>query len=166
MSRFAEFSLIKESVKNDLSLALGVMQMAELTGCSWREIVSWMGFNPVAAQTAAGGRERVKRMVYKPEMVWGKVANTSLPMDGCTLCFTSWEHDNHGSWHLHSWKPEDDEAVMQTMFYTEMAAGICEVGTLEEFARIWDAGEWEPDGVFCLPKDKVDVVEKVKGGQG
>lgn len=94
--------------------------------------------------------------VYKPKVIEGKINGTGWPIDGHSLMLSSWNYDNHDSWHLDYWKDEDDSAVMETMFITETAAGMCLYDTLEEFAEHWE--EWEPEGVFCIPLENVGVL--------
>ena len=98
-------------------------------------------------------------MTYKPRIVTGKVTGTGWPIDGHVLYLSQWEYDNHESYHLYGWDDADDEAVMQTMFQTEMEAGLNTYDTLEEFTEKWKAKEWEPWGAFCLDLDKVEEVE-------
>ena len=93
-------------------------------------------------------------MPYKPKIITGKVKDTGYPIDGHVLYFSQWDYDNRESWHLYGWDEADDEAVMLTMYKNEV------IGTsLKSFIDKWKAGEWEPAGAFCLPLDKVDVVE-------
>ena len=75
------------------------------------------------------------------------------------LWFSQWDYDNRESWHLYGWEDSEDEAVMQTVFQTETEAGLCLFDTLEKFAENWKAKKWEPQGSFCLPLDKVEVLE-------
>ncbi len=102
---------------------------------------------------------------YKPKVIEGKIRDTGWPVDGCTLILSMWDYDNHESWHLYDWPKESDIAVMETMFITETAAGLCLYNTLEEFSGHWS--EWEPEGSFCIPLGNVEVVkviqEEVKG---
>ncbi|NBH27644.1 hypothetical protein D3Z60_18145 [Lachnospiraceae bacterium] len=97
---------------------------------------------------------------YKPEIVEGKVNGTGWPIDGQVLILTSWDHDNHESWHLYKWPDEADRAVMETMFVTETEAGMCLYNTLEEFAENWN--EWEPEGSFCIPLENVEIVKVIQ----
>lgn len=98
-------------------------------------------------------------MAYKPKIIAGRVTGTGWPIDGRVLWFSQWDYDKHQSWHLYGWEDEDDEAVMLTMYKTETEAGICLRDTLEDFTKMWKSKEWEPAGAFCLPLDKVEVVE-------
>jgi len=98
-------------------------------------------------------------MEYKPKVITGKVTGTGWPIDGHVLWFSQWDYDNHESWHLYGWEDSEDEAVMQTVFQTETEAGLCLFDTLEKFAENWKAKKWEPQGSFCLPLDKVEVLE-------
>lgn len=93
-------------------------------------------------------------MAYKPRIVTGMVTGTGWPIDGHVLYFSQWDYDKHQSFHLYGWEDEDDEAVMLTMYQNE------EIGTsLRAFTEKWKAKEWEPQGAFCLPLDKVEVQE-------
>lgn len=47
MMKLTDYDAIKKSVKNDVHVAFGVMQMVAVTGCSWQEIVASMGFEPI-----------------------------------------------------------------------------------------------------------------------
>jgi hypothetical protein len=102
-------------------------------------------------------------MQYKPKIIAGRVKDTGYPIDGHVLTFSQWDYDNRESWHLYGWDEASDEAVMLTMYQAEKEAereltGEPPEDTLEDFMEIWKAGEWEPDGAFCLPLDKVEVV--------
>lgn len=101
-------------------------------------------------------------MDYKPKIIKGTVKGTGWPIDGHTIHFSLWDYDNHESWHLFGWDDADDEAVMLTIWQTENEAGLNLDDTLEDFAKRWKAKEWEPQGVFCLDLDKVEVVEVVQ----
>lgn len=101
-------------------------------------------------------------MTYRPKIIKGKVTGTGWPIDGHTLHFSQWDYDDRTSWHLHGWEDEDDEAVMQTMFYSEMEAGICESATLEEFTEVWKAHKWEPLFSFTLHLYQVEPVETIQ----
>lgn len=98
-------------------------------------------------------------MAYKPKIITGRITGTGWPIDGHVLYLSQWDYDHHESWHLYGWDDEDDEAVMLTMFQQETESGFCLCNTLEEFTEKWKAKEWQPAGAFCLPLDKVEVVE-------
>lgn len=98
----------------------------------------------------------MKRSVYRPKIVEGKIGGTGWPIDGHILTLSLWDYDNYESWHLSGWPNEAGKAVMETMFITETAAGMCLYDTLEEFADHWD--EWEAQGIFCIPKENVEVI--------
>lgn len=101
----------------------------------------------------------MKRTTYRPKMVEGKINGTGWPIDGHVLVLSLWDYDNE-NWHLSFWKDEDDRAMMETMFITETAAGMCLYDTLEEFAEHWD--EWEAQGSFCIPLDNVEVLKVIQ----
>lgn len=97
-------------------------------------------------------------MPYKPKIITGKVNGTGWPIDGHVLYFSLWDYDHHGCYHLYGWEDEDDEAVMLTMYHTEVECGIFS-GTQEEFAEKWKAKEWTPSAPFCLPLSNVEEQE-------
>lgn len=100
---------------------------------------------------------------YKPKVIEGKVNGTGWPIDGHTLILSLWDYDDYESYHLYCWEDKDDRVVMETMFITETAAGLGMYDTLEEFAEYWD--EWEPDGVFCIPLENVEVLKVIQEEQ-
>lgn len=104
------------------------------------------------------GRKGRLKMGYQPKIILGKVKNTGYPIDGLELLFSLWDYDNYESYHLSGWREDADEAVMKTIFQSEKEAGLCLYDALEDFARAWKSGEYEPDGVFCLAPENVDVV--------
>ena len=65
----------------------------------------------------------MKRTVYRPKIVEGKIKGTGWPIDGHTLILSLWDYDNYADWHLGIWNDKADQAVMETMFVTETAAG-------------------------------------------
>lgn len=97
---------------------------------------------------------------YTPKIIEGKIRGTGWPIDGNTLILSLWDYDNHESWHLCYWEDEDDRAVMETMFITETAAGLCLYDTLEEFIGHWE--EWVPEGSFCIPLENVEVLKTLQ----
>lgn len=101
-------------------------------------------------------------MGYKPRIVKGKVSGTGWPIDGHVLYLSQWDYDNHDSFHLYGWDDEDDEAVLLTVYQTEVEAGLNTCDTLEAFTEMWRAKQWEPAGAFCFPLDKVEVVEVIQ----
>ena len=97
-------------------------------------------------------------MPYRPKIITGIVKDTGLPIDGHELYFAMWDYDRD-RWHLYGWEDEHDEAVMLTMYQTEKEAGLGTCDTLEAFTEKWKAKQWEPDGVFSLELNKVEVLE-------
>lgn len=105
----------------------------------------------------------MKRDVYRPKIVEGRISGTGWPVDGHTLVLSLWDYDDYGDWHLYGWPDEADRAVMETMSITETAAGMCLYDTLEEFAGHWE--EWEPEGSFCIPLGNVEILRVVQDEQ-
>ncbi len=52
--------------------------------------------------------------------------------------------------------------LLLTMHQSEEEAGLCLYDSLENFAKTWKAGEYEPECTFCLAPDNVDVVEVIQ----
>ena len=100
--------------------------------------------------------------MYKPKVIKGIPKETGWPIDGCELYFSSWDGDTD-NYKLFGWPDEHDEAVMLTMWQTENEAGLALDDTLDDFRKRWNAGEWEPQGSFCLPIKNVDVIEMKQG---
>lgn len=100
-------------------------------------------------------------MSYKPKVVKGKVSDTGWPIDGHVLYFSLWSYDNHEKFHLYGWEPENDQAVMRTMYQTEREADLTDK-TFGAFQRDWKCGKWEAAGAFVLGLDKVEVLEVVQ----
>lgn len=105
----------------------------------------------------------MRRTKYRPRIVEGRVTGTGWAIDGHNLILSSWDYDHHESWHLSKWTDESDKAVMETMFAAETEAGMCLYDTLEEFAEHWE--EWEPEGVFFIPLDNVEVIRIIQEEQ-
>lgn len=101
-------------------------------------------------------------MGYQPKIIRGKMKGTGYPIDGRELIFSLWDYDNYESYHLSGWSEGDDEAVMKTIYRSEEEAGLCLYDSFEDFARVWKAGDYEPDGVFCLTPDNVEVLEVIR----
>lgn len=97
---------------------------------------------------------------YKPKIIEGKVKSMGLPIDGHTLLLSLWDYDNYESWHLSGFDEKASDAVKETMYIAEKEAGMCLYDTLEEFLVHWD--EWEPEGVFCIPLENVEVQEVIQ----
>lgn len=101
-------------------------------------------------------------MGYQPKIIRGRVKGTGYPIDGRELLFSLWDYDNYESYHLSGWREDDDEAVMLTIHQSEEEAGLCLFDSLEDFAGAWEVGGYEPDGVFCLDPDNVNVLEIIQ----
>lgn len=103
-------------------------------------------------------------MNYKPKIVIGKVKNTGWPIDGHDLALALWDYDPE-SYHLWSWADETEDAIIQTMYQAERKAGFCLFGSFEAYKNAWETGDYEPEGVFCIPLENVDVLEIVQEEQ-
>lgn len=98
---------------------------------------------------------------YRPKLVEGRVNSTGWPIDGYVVALTLWDYDNYEMYHLFSWPDESDDAMMRTMYQTEEEAGFLLADSLEEFEQQWKAGEWEAQGSFYIPLDKVEVIKVI-----
>lgn len=103
------------------------------------------------------------RSSYKPKIIEGKITGAGWPIDGHTLVLTLWDYDNYESWHLYGWMPEDEHAVMETMFITETEAGMCLYDTLDTFVECFE--ERESEGSFCIPLKNVEVIKVLQEEQ-
>ena len=102
-------------------------------------------------------------MGYQPKLVRGRVKGTDYPIDGRELIFSLWDYDNYESFHLDSWDNDDDEAVMQTLYWSENEElRFCLYDTLEDFVKAWKTCDYEPECTFCLVTDKIDVLEIIR----
>ncbi len=90
----------------------------------------------------------------------GTVKGTGWPIDGHRLVFRPVGKDGE-LWRLCRWGNRDDRAVMQTMFWAESLAGICEHATLEPFAKEWDAGKWKPAEGFLLDRGHLEGLREI-----
>lgn len=95
-------------------------------------------------------------MGYRPKLVKGIVQGTGYPIDGCALKLSLWDWDEHSRYHLHDWEIKDDDAIMKTMHQNDSV--FCDE-PLEDFEEMWKSGEYEPDGVYCIDLEKVEVLE-------
>ena len=98
---------------------------------------------------------------YRPKLVEGRVNSTGWPIDGYVVALTLWDYDNYEMYHLFSWPDESDDAMMRTMYQTEEEAGFLLADSLEECEQQWKAGEWEAQGSFYIPLDKVEVIKVI-----
>ena len=74
-----------------------------------------------------------------------------------------WEYDNHESYHLDSWKPEDDESVMMGIYYAEQLHPFPRYkNDLEKFKQDWKAKKYHYDGASLVfsPSD-VEELETI-----
>lgn len=107
--------------------------------------------------------DKMERTIYRPKIVEGRINGTGWPIDGHILLLSLWDHDDHQDWHLSGWTDGSDKAVMETMFITESAAGLCLYDTVGEFAEHWDG--WEPEGSFYIPLGSVEVLRVIQEEQ-
>lgn len=74
-----------------------------------------------------------------------------------------WEYDNHESYHLDSWKPEDDESVMMGIYYAEQLHPFPRYkNDLEKFKQDWKAKKYHYDGAsLVFPPSDVEELETI-----
>jgi len=83
--------------------------------------------------------------------------------DGLELWLSMWSYDNHESWHLLSWKKEDDNRVMLAMYEAEQFNPFCAYeDDFEGFEEDWKAGKYDPGCTLTFPLSAVEVLEVVQ----
>ena len=82
---------------------------------------------------------------------------------GLIVELSLWEYDNHESYHLDSWKPEDDEKIMMGVYYAEQTHPFPRYkNDFEKFKADWESKEYEFDGASLVfaPED-VEELETI-----
>lgn len=83
--------------------------------------------------------------------------------DGLTLWVSMWNWDNHESWHLWNWRPEDDTRVMAALYAAEQFHPVPRYkNDFEGFKKDWASGEYDPGCTYTFPLDAVEVLEVVQ----
>lgn len=82
---------------------------------------------------------------------------------GLVVELSLWDYDNHESYHLTSWKPEDDERVMMGIYYAEQLLLFPRYkNALEKFKQDWDAKKYYSDGAsLVFPPSDVEELETI-----
>lgn len=84
-------------------------------------------------------------------------------LDGVTAYMSLWDYDGGKDYHLDAWYKVDNDKVMMAFYYAEQ---ISTYGTyldcFDGFKADWDAKTYEPDAVFCLDKEYVEVLGTVR----
>lgn len=82
---------------------------------------------------------------------------------GLVVELSLWEYDNHESYHLDSWKPEDDERVMMGIYYAEQLHPFPRYkNALEKFKQDWEAKKYHYDGAsLVFPPSDVEELETI-----
>ena len=91
-----------------------------------------------------------------------EIHGTGYPMDGHKAVVSLWAYDP-SCYHLDGWEKEDDAVFGESMYNSEVDAGICAWDTLEEFEQARQDGAWEPCGVFALEPDQVTILREYPG---
>lgn len=98
---------------------------------------------------------------YQPFTVWGVADGTGTPLDGLCLLYTLWNWDGYDCFHL-SGAADDDEAgaaaIMKTMHDADDAYSDMPI---EEFKKIWDAGDYDAPGAYTVEINHVRIIEVV-----
>ena len=98
---------------------------------------------------------------YQPFTVWGVADGTGTPLDGLCLLYSLWNWDGYEAFHL-SGAADDDEAggaaIMKTMHDADDAYSDM---PLEEFKKIWDAGDYDAPGAYTVEINHVRIIEVV-----
>jgi len=70
---------------------------------------------------------------------------------GLVVELSLWEYDNHESYHLDSWKSEDDERVMMGTYYAEQLHPFPRYkNAFEKFKQDWEAKKYHYDGASLV----------------
>lgn len=93
-----------------------------------------------------------------PKIVKALIRGTGWPLDGHEAYLARWDYDPE-YYHLFMWEMEADEAAMLTIYQTETEAGLCLCGSLEEFTKVWEAGEYETNCALRIARENVQVLE-------
>lgn len=82
---------------------------------------------------------------------------------GLVVELSLWEYDNHESYHLDSWKSEDDERVMMGTYYAEQLHPFPRYkNALEKFKQDWEAKKYHYDGAsLVFPPSDVEELETI-----
>lgn len=80
--------------------------------------------------------------------------------NGLELLLSSWSYDHHSCWHLYSWEKSIDERVKLAMYHAEQYSPFPAYrDDFEGFCGDWEAGRYEPGGVYTFSHDQVEVLE-------
>lgn len=88
-----------------------------------------------------------------------EIHGTGYPMDGHKAVVSLWAYEP-SSYHLHGWAKEDDMLFAKSMYQSEVDEGICAYNNFEEFMEAWEAGTWDPCGVFCFAPDQIKILKE------
>lgn len=98
-------------------------------------------------------------MEYKPKVITGKVTGPGWPIDGhvaLVLTVGLRQPRELAPLRLGGLRGRGSHA---DRIPDRNRGGLCLFDTLEKFTENWKAKKWEPQGSFCLPLDKVEVLE-------
>lgn len=99
-------------------------------------------------------------MEYKPKVITGKVTGTGLAdRRPCTLVLTVGLRQPRELAPLRLGGLRGRGSHADRIPDRNRGGGLCLFDTLEKFTENWKAKKWEPQGSFCLPLDKVEVLE-------
>ena len=119
----------------------------------------------VKARLHTGGREYEK---IKQELKGqGFTCNQMKSMvregnyfDGLVLYLSTWNWDNHESWHLYSWDDKDDEKVRLGINEAEQYHPYNRYkGDFKKFQSDWKNEEYDPGMTFTFKDSEVEVLE-------
>lgn len=80
--------------------------------------------------------------------------------DGLVVLLSLWACDNHDSYHLHNWDPEDDERMMMAIYHSEQVHPFHRYkNALDQFKADWAAGTYDPGGTLCFQPEDVEEIE-------
>lgn len=118
---------------------------------------------PATNKEQAAEAKAPKRPHYQPITVWGRVHDTGRSIDGFRYMLSLWDYDKFEDFHMVGWLDKDEEAeraLMTSMHDTDETYADM---PMDEFEKLWKAGEYEAPGVYTVPLVNVTIDRVVSG---
>lgn len=110
----------------------------------------------VSCRLKTGGKsvEQIKELHKGQGLVYRDFESLKKMYDafsGMIVNLSLWEYDNHESYHLDSWNPEDDEKIMMGVYYAEQTHPFPRYkNSLEKFKADWEMKKYEFEGASLV----------------